>query len=249
MKRFRKLCAFLLALALMTGIAGTPASAALRGDGKLYHVEEAERLSMQWAVDAINWYCRHPGYRSVKAGSPPLNAEMVRGWLLRVIHSMESFDQWDGDKSDPEFIGFPLLNSEGNLESSAPVSFTLWAKNAGIYYGTGAPVEKDLYYPTGILTREDLITFTYRYMQYRDKIYRGGTGEGLDVPEGFPEQFTDTGKISPYAADAMKWAVANKIVSGRSPSTLNPRETANVAETVTVLYRALNQQGYETPGP
>ncbi len=246
MKHLRKLCAFLLVLALMAGIAGTPASAALRGDGKLYLEEEMERLSMQWASNAVNWFIRHPGYRRLKAGTPPLNSEYYRGRLIMMIHCMESFDQWDGDKSDPESIAFPLLGEDDSFGVSNSIR---WAKSARIYYGTGAPEEEDLYPPKGTLTREDLVTFTYRYMQYRDKIYRGGTGRGLDVPEAYPKQFTDTGKVSSYAADAMKWAAANKIISGRSPTTLNPRETANVAEMATVLYRALNQQGYETPGP
>jgi hypothetical protein len=43
----------------------------------------------------------------------------------------------------------------------------------------------------------------------------------------------------PFAADAMQWAVANGVINGISETELGPRQSANRAQTATILYRTI----------
>lgn len=49
--------------------------------------------------------------------------------------------------------------------------------------------------------------------------------------------FIDSGSIASYALDAMKWANAEGLITGRTASTLAPAGTATRAEVATILMR------------
>jgi hypothetical protein len=49
--------------------------------------------------------------------------------------------------------------------------------------------------------------------------------------------FTDSGSIASYALDAMKWANAEGLITGRTATTLAPTGTATRAEVATILMR------------
>ena len=51
--------------------------------------------------------------------------------------------------------------------------------------------------------------------------------------------FTDLDQLMGFAADAMGWAVANGIINGISETELGPRQSANRAQTATILYRTI----------
>lgn len=245
-KRYlRKFAALLLAVTMLFSAAGS-ASAKVHLSEKLQ--EEMKRDYLEWAIEATDWFHHHPGYRKIKAGGMPMTSNTTRNWLIEILYSMESYDQWNGDKSDPYAINFPYLNQIPD-DGSACSGIAEWIKESGIWYEENDTLSifdfnKDR---EVLLTREDLITIVYRYMQYRDKIYRGGTGEGLDVPAEYPAQFTDTNEVADYADEAMRWAIAHNIVNGRSAGRLAPKSLAMRAEKVTVLYRAMRQLGYDTP--
>ena len=48
-------------------------------------------------------------------------------------------------------------------------------------------------------------------------------------------RFPDKGRVSAYAADAISWAVAQGILSGKADGTLAPQGTATRAQTVKML--------------
>ncbi len=86
--------------------------------------------------------------------------------------------------------------------------------------------------PNTPITREEMVTFLYRYAKYV---------LGEDVTNAAAEAdlsgYTDTDKISNYAQKAMSWAVATGLVIGTSATTLSPGRTGNRAELATVLTR------------
>ena len=87
--------------------------------------------------------------------------------------------------------------------------------------------------PNDNVTREQLCTMLYRYA----KNYLG-----MDVSiTADLSGFADHSKISPYAAEAVAWAVGNGIMTGTTPSTLSPNGTASRAEVATMLQRFCNQ--------
>ena len=71
----------------------------------------------------------------------------------------------------------------------------------------------------------------YRYAQYK----KDDTSATNDLAA-----FTDTAALSSYAADGMKWAVADGIITGRgNAETLAPKAEMSRAEFATMLSRYL----------
>lgn len=78
------------------------------------------------------------------------------------------------------------------------------------------------------ITREQLATMLYRYAQQR----------GMDVTQSVSlEGFNDAASVSGYAAEAMRWAVANGIITGKPNQTLDPQAGATRAQTAAMLMR------------
>lgn len=94
-----------------------------------------------------------------------------------------------------------------------------WAMEMGISDGTNM---------TGNITREQLATILYRYAQ----IMKYDTTNTTNL-----DSFTDSNYISDFASEAMKWAVACKLIGGKSATTLDPRSGATRAEVAAILGR------------
>lgn len=94
-----------------------------------------------------------------------------------------------------------------------------WAKEIALSDGTN---------PEGGITREQLATMLYRYAKIC----------GLDVEAtGDMAKFSDSGAVSEYAAEAVKWAIGTGLLSGKGNNCLNPRDGATRAEVATILMR------------
>ena len=83
--------------------------------------------------------------------------------------------------------------------------------------------------PDAVVTREQIAAMLYRYA-------------GSPAAEGTLD-FTDSGDISGWAADAMAWAVEKGILTGTPDGKLNPQGTATRAEAAVMLLRM--QEGGE----
>jgi len=76
------------------------------------------------------------------------------------------------------------------------------------------------------ITREQVATILYRYM-----------GSPKVTNTNVLNAFTDKGKVSAFAKDAMMWAVQNGVISGKNSTTLAPTATASRAEIATIVMR------------
>lgn len=94
-----------------------------------------------------------------------------------------------------------------------------WAAKHGVSDGTS---------PDGKITREQLATMLYRYAQSRGLVK-------ADV-QGDLSAFTDSASVSPYAVEAMRWAVGTGIVNGMD-GRLDPQGEATRAQMATMLMR------------
>lgn len=93
-----------------------------------------------------------------------------------------------------------------------------WAINTGVSDGSD---------PTGILSRQQLVTMLYRFAK----------SQGVNVSASAKlGGYADGAKVASYAKDAMNWAVGKGIVTG-SGSKLNPEGTATRAHFAVFLYR------------
>ena len=95
---------------------------------------------------------------------------------------------------------------------------TEWAKAAGISDGTN---------PTGMVTREQLAAILYR-------------NAGSPATSGNLDIFLDSGRVSAYATDAMRWAVEQGIISGMGDGRLDPKGNATRAQVAAMLMRFMN---------
>lgn len=99
-----------------------------------------------------------------------------------------------------------------------------WAYSAGIVGG----LPDGTFKPLDPLTREQLAVFLYRYA----KEYLGKRTPST----GDLSQFADVGTVSPYAYDALSWAVGAGLVNGKDGK-LAPLDKTNRAEVATILQR------------
>lgn len=83
--------------------------------------------------------------------------------------------------------------------------------------------------PDDSISREQLATILYRYMSYKNADI-SCTMDDLYVYE-------DYDKIEPYAVEAFKWAVENKIITGISEKELSPKGSAVRCQVATMLKR------------
>lgn len=99
-------------------------------------------------------------------------------------------------------------------------SAVTWAMSRGLSDGTR---------PQGDVTREELVTLLWREM-------------GQPQADGNLEGFTDHWSVSPYARQAMVWAVKSGIISGRTDASIDPATGATRAETAVILQRFITYQ-------
>jgi len=100
-----------------------------------------------------------------------------------------------------------------------------WAYNNGVAAGMTATA----FVPNADVTREQLVTFFYAFAKYQ-KSERVGKGTLID-------NYKDADQVSKYALEAMQWAVAVELISGRTEDTLVPKGTATRAELAQMLYK------------
>lgn len=106
---------------------------------------------------------------------------------------------------------------------SAPVA---WASANGIVNG----YEDGSFRPAAVITREQIVTMLHRYVVSLGR----DNGERDDL-----SAFEDLDMLHEYAREPMQWAVANGVINGMSETVLGPQQSANRAQTVTILYRII----------
>lgn len=115
-----------------------------------------------------------------------------------------------------------LARMDGADTSSAGAWYAAaqdWAVKHGVSDGTSSD---------GKITREQLATMLYRYAKERGMVKADAQAD--------LSAFADGANVSPYAAEAMRWAVAAGIVNGMDGS-LVPQGEATRAQMATMLMR------------
>lgn len=128
------------------------------------------------------------------------NTVMNRAMLVTVLHRL---------------AGMP----EGGTQNFPDVPADEWYTEAVAWASSNGIVEGDAsgFHPLDRLTREQLVTILYRYAKTL----------GLDTSvRGDLSQFYDTGRISPWAEEAVSWAVGTGVLKGRDATSLAPLSSA-----------------------
>lgn len=99
-----------------------------------------------------------------------------------------------------------------------------WANGCGIVKGYA----ENTFGTDDSITRQDMVTILYRYLQYK-----GGTPTGDKDLIGM----IDAGDVAGYAMDAVRWAYGNGLVQGMTATTLAPKNNTTRAQFATILLR------------
>ena len=125
----------------------------------------------------------------------------------------------NGSKAPKEPSGFADVKADDWYADAIA-----WMKETGL----GKGKEGNMFEPEAAVTREELVTFFYRYAEYAHI----QLGEPAELTE-----FKDHDMVQDWAADAMKAMVGTGIIGGRDDGTLDPAGTATRAEVAAVLQR------------
>ena len=178
-----------------------------------------------WDVYQTDWFCDAVKFISSckimngvdEVHFAPLN-NTTRGMLVTVLYRLSA-------EEEKEFSGYVDV-PQGAYYSHA----VAWASKKGIVNGVG----EGLFAPDNELTREQLVTILYRYAKAFGKSAGTYNKDNLRA-------YKDKSKVSNYAVEGFRWAVSEKIISGRSNNELAPQGTATRAEVATILQRFINK--------
>ncbi|BDF70597.1 hypothetical protein CE91St41_21760 [Oscillospiraceae bacterium] len=174
-------------------------------------VDFADAAQAAWAGDAIAFVSSHELFQGTGEGSFSPNQPMNRAMLVTVLHRLESKPQAG------------VAAQFADVDSGAYYTDAVaWASESGIVTGTGAGFD-----PDAPISREQLATILYRYM----------AKQGVQAEQGSLSAFTDGGAVSPWAQEAMGYAVGAGLMTGKDGGALDPQGTATRAEVAVVLQR------------
>lgn len=165
----------------------------------------------QWYHDFIDYAVENGLLEGTSPTTMEPNATLIRAQLAQILYNIE-------DK--PAVTGEMIF--EDVPASEWFYSPILWANQNEIINGTSATT----FEPLENISRQDLALMLYRYA-------------GKPAVTGDLDGFTDADQVGDWAEEAMAWAVAEGIVQGDTPTTLNPTGTATRAEAAAMLQRFL----------
>jgi hypothetical protein len=166
-----------------------------------------------WFYDAVR-YVNKEGLMSgtsLSAFSP--NLETTRGMIITILYRMEK---------QPEIT---------NTSSFSDVSKDAWYHDAVVWGAENGIVKgynSETFGPDDKITREQLGAILYRYAAYK--------GYAMKEPSDL-SMYLDSGEISSWAVESMRWAVSEGLISGTTSAALEPAGFATRAQTATCLMR------------
>ena len=146
------------------------------------------------------------------------NVDLNRAMMVTILHRIAGSPAVDGAAS---FTDVPA----GEFYTT-PVA---WAVENGITNG----ISEQLFAPGKSLTRQELVTFLYRFA--------GVMGYDRSATTDL-SAYTDADKVQPYATQAFQWAVASGVINGTSETTLSPVNTTTRAQVCIMVSRLLTAQ-------
>ncbi len=176
-------------------------------------------------ISPKGWYYKNIGYvysRNVMQG---MNEEefgtsrtLARAQFAKMLYRMNG---------EPEIAyedKFPDVK-KGEWYTDA----VLWANQIEVVTGY---TDTGKFGPSDNITREQMAVMMYRYAQYK--------GYNLDNQDDI-SRFWDASSITPFAEEAMSWAVGNGIITGKDSRTLDPKGYAIRAECAAIIQRFIEK--------
>lgn len=170
-------------------------------------------MKSHWAAESVGYVSENGLMNGVSEEEFAPEMTLTRAMLAAVLYRIEGEPAQAGGGS---FIDAP--------DEAWFASAVRWAEAQDILKGVGG----GLFLPEEALTREQLAAVLHRYAQYKG----AALADGGDL-----SAFQDAAEISDWAAEDVRWAVANQLLSGRDDACLAPSGEVTRAEAATVLAR------------
>lgn len=173
-----------------------------------------------WGHDAIDYAVSEGLFKGMSETEFGPDLPMTRGMLVTVLYRMNN---------SPDVTGYenPFSDVENSGRVSAYYDAILWASHNRI--ANGYP--DGTFMPDGVMTREELATFLYRYAS--NIVGKDTDNENYSDLSGY----TDTAKINASHVVSLEWAVGQGLIKGMTDTTLDPKESATRAQLATLLMR------------
>lgn len=166
-----------------------------------------------WSADAVDFMNANGLLYGTGKNRFNPTGTMTRGDLVLILYRMAGQPSVSGVKN-------PFTDVKS---SDYYYKAVLWAYANNVVNGTG----RSTFSPKENVTREQLAAILYRY-------------SGAPATSSRLTAFTDAGRVSSYAADAMKWAVGAGIITGNG-NKLDPQGSATRAQVAAMLHRYLTK--------
>lgn len=164
-----------------------------------------------WYHEALDFVLEYGYMNGVGESKFAPNGLLTRAMMVTILYRLDG---------EGEYAAHPFKDVAKGAWYDEAVA---WGYATGVVKGTSATT----FSPEAHVTREQAATLLYRYAEYR--------GEDVSA-SGSLMDFEDAKQVSSYARDAMRWAVGEGIISGRSETVLEPLGTATRAEIAKILY-------------
>ena len=177
-------------------------------------------LEGTWYYSAIDFVYSNNLFAGTSSNTFSPNTSMTRGMFVTVLYRLE---------------GRPDIGPGGRFTDVQNTSLyyydaVTWASENNIVAG----VTSSTFGPNAQITREQIAVIMHRYARYKQRDI-SASGSSYD-------SFPDRSDVSGYAADAMRWAVSQGIISGSSGRLL-PRNTATRAQVAQIIRNYVERVG------
>ena len=169
-----------------------------------------------WYFGAVGYSYLESLFNGTSAVTFSPNASMNRAMLVTVL--------WRLEGSPEKTASASFTDVKQGTWYDEPVS---WAYGCGIVKGT----TDTTFAPEGIITREQMAAILYRYSEY--KTYN--TEKRTDL-----SAFPDAASVSSYAKEAVRWSVAEGLITGSlsgGKTYILPKDGATRAQVAAILER------------
>ena len=173
-----------------------------------------------WAHKGIDYCVRNRLMSGVGAGTFSPDTACTRAQIVKILYNLS------GNQTDYSYYYLPFTDVAPGAWYYNAVA---WAYCNDVTSGTSATT----FTPNAAITRQQLVTFLYRYtVKYAPEF----TGNAAPI-----STFPDAGSVANWAYAAMSWAVGNGLIKGNAhdngPDYLDPNGSATRAQTATIIMR------------
>ena len=173
-----------------------------------------------WAHKGIDYCVRNRLMSGVGAGTFSPDTACTRAQIVKILYNRS------GNQTDYSYYYLPFTDVAPGAWYYNAVA---WAYYNDVTSGTSAT----MFTPNAAITRQQLVTFLYRYtVKYAPEF----TGNAAPI-----SAFPDAGSVANWAYAAMSWAVGNGLIVGNAhdngPDYLDPNGSATRAQTATIIMR------------